>query len=70
MDPPRVPAPLNRLPWELAQDQFKPQGAGFLGSFGRLLMFHAKDQIVRHLHDSTRESGKVARRREKTRSAV
>jgi hypothetical protein len=33
-----VPAPLTRLPWDLAKDEFGAQGADFLGAFGRLLV--------------------------------
>jgi hypothetical protein len=28
----RMPAPLNQLPWEVAKDQFSPQGADFIGT--------------------------------------
>ena len=37
VDPPRVPAPLSCLPWELAQEEFGVVGADFLGSLGRVL---------------------------------
>ena len=30
-EPLRVPPPLNRLPWDIAQDAFGLQGADFLG---------------------------------------
>lgn len=43
VDPPRVPAPLNQLPWEMAQEEFGVAGADFLGSLGRLLV--AKSSI-------------------------
>lgn len=42
--PLRVPSPLDRLPWDLAQDQFGVQGADFLGVFGRILVEVAQDQ--------------------------
>src|SRR6266498_871043 len=42
--PSRVPRPLDRLPWDLAQDQFKVQGAEFLLGMGRVLRRHAQDQ--------------------------
>lgn len=45
VEPLRVPAPLDRLPWDLAQDQFEVQGADFIAIFGRLLLRYAQDQI-------------------------
>lgn len=42
---PRVPPPLDRLPWDLAQDEFGVQGADFLGAFGRLLGRSAQDEM-------------------------
>src|SRR5688572_30350777 len=36
--PLRVPSPLDRLPWDVAQDEFGVQGADFLGLFGRVLL--------------------------------
>jgi hypothetical protein len=44
-EPPSVAPPLDRLPWELAKDEFGIQGAEFIGSLGRLLLGVAKDQI-------------------------
>jgi hypothetical protein len=41
----RVPPPLNRLPWDLAKDEFGGQGADFLGVMGALLVRSAKDEI-------------------------
>jgi hypothetical protein len=45
LEPLRVPAPLDQLPWGLAQDEFGPEGADFLGEFGRLLVRSAQDQM-------------------------
>jgi hypothetical protein len=42
--PLRVPRPLDRLPWDVAQDQFGAQGADFLGVFGRILLAAAQDE--------------------------
>lgn len=42
--PLRVPPPLDRLPWDVAQDQFGAQGADFLGVFGKVLLSVAQDQ--------------------------
>src|SRR5712692_4106916 len=36
VEPLRVGRPLDRLPWDLAQDQFGVQGADFLGVLGGL----------------------------------
>jgi hypothetical protein len=33
-----MPPPLDRLPWDLAQDEFGSQGADFLAVFGRVLL--------------------------------
>ena len=44
-EPLRVPPPLDRLPWDLAQDEFGAQGADFLAVFGRLLLGPAQDQM-------------------------
>lgn len=44
-EPLAVPRPLDRLPWEVAQDEFGVQGADFIGKLGRLLVRHAKDQM-------------------------
>ena len=41
---PRVPPPLDRLPWDLAKDEFGTQGADFLAVFGRVLIGAPKDQ--------------------------
>jgi hypothetical protein len=52
-EPLRVPRPLDRLPWDLAQDEFGVQGADFLGVFGRLLTQHAQDQSRAQATDSS-----------------
>jgi len=46
IDPPttRMPRPLDRLPWDLAQDEFGTKGAEFIGAFGRLLLRPAQDE--------------------------
>jgi hypothetical protein len=53
LGPPRMPRPLDRLPWEVAQDEFGPQGADFLGVFGRLLVRDAQDEREAQALDST-----------------
>ena len=56
-EPLRVRAPLNRLPWDLAKDEFGAQATDFLGVMGTLLVRSAKDQIRAHLLDSTMVAG-------------
>jgi hypothetical protein len=50
---PVMPRPLDRLPWDLAKDEFGAQGAEFLGVFGRLLVGVAKDEIPGQAIDTT-----------------
>ena len=59
IDPPRVPPPLTRLPWEMAQEEFGVAGADFLGSLGRLLVA-AKSSIQSHPVEGNEGSGQVA----------
>ncbi len=40
----RMPAPLDRLPWDDAQDQFGPKATDFIMEFGRLLVRASQDQ--------------------------
>jgi len=39
-----VPAPLQKLPWDLAKDQFGGKGADFIAVMGKYLLHTAKDQ--------------------------
>jgi hypothetical protein len=48
-EPLRVAAPLNRLPWDMAKDEFGGKATDFLGVMSALLMRSAKDQIQLHL---------------------
>src|SRR5271170_6040797 len=52
-EPLRLPAPLDKLPWNFAKDEFGPQGADFIGVMGALLIRSAKDQIRPYLTDPT-----------------
>jgi hypothetical protein len=52
-EPLRLPAPLNQLPWDLAQDQFGVKGADFIGVMGALLLRNAQDQSRLYRVDST-----------------
>jgi hypothetical protein len=44
-EPLRLPPPLSRLPWDIAQDEFGVKGADFIGIFGALLLRVAQDQF-------------------------
>ena len=60
VDPPpeplRLPAPLNRLPWDIAQSEFGVQGADFIGIMGALLLHSAQSQLKPYRVDSTADS--------------
>src|ERR1035441_6849092 len=56
-EPLRLPAPLNRLPWDLAKDQFGREGADFIGVMGALLLRSSKDQFRPYPIDPTRLPG-------------
>lgn len=56
-EPLRLPAPLSRLPWDLAQDQFGVQGADFLGVMGTVLLHAAQDQFKAYPLDSKQVAG-------------
>src|SRR6266853_1732558 len=56
-EPMRVPAPLDRLPWEFAKDEFGSQRADFIGVMGALMVRTAKDEFRAYLIDPTRLSG-------------
>jgi hypothetical protein len=56
-EPLRVPAPLNRLPWDVAKDEIGGKATDFLGVMSALLVRSAKDQIRLHLVDATRVPG-------------
>jgi hypothetical protein len=51
-EPLRLPSPLSRLPWDIAQDQFGVKGADFIGVMGTLLLHAAQDQFRVYSPDS------------------
>jgi len=69
-EPLRLPAPLNRLPWDLAKDQFGAQVADFIGVMGALMIRSAKDQFRAYLIDPSRLSGTLPLPPEKTSSSL
>jgi len=66
-EPLRMPVPLNRLPWDVAKDQFGAEGADFIGIVSGLLLRSAKDQFRAYVADSARVSGILPGSTEKTR---
>ena len=53
---PRLPRPLSNLPWDIAEDEFGPKGAYFIGTMGSLLLKSAKDQFKVQNVDFTGDS--------------
>jgi hypothetical protein len=51
----RHPPPLDRLPWDLAKDQFTARGCEFIEVLARVLLARAKDEIQREVARITRE---------------
>jgi hypothetical protein len=72
-DPPakplRIPPPLNKLPWEVAKDEFSPYAIDFIGVALTLIIRTAKDEIHSYLLDPTRLSCTLPLPAQKTRSA-
>ena len=67
-EPLNLPAPLNKLPWDVAKDQFGTQGADLIGLMGALLVRTAKDQFRAYVVDSAGVSGTLPRNPQKTSS--
>jgi len=44
--PLRLRAPLNQLPWDIAQSEFGPQGADFIGIMAGLLLHETQSEIA------------------------
>ena len=53
-EPLRLPPPLNRLPWDIAQDEFGVKATDFIGVFGKLLLHGAQSQFEAYLTDLPR----------------
>jgi hypothetical protein len=56
-EPLRLPAPLGRLPWDLAKDEFGQKGSDFIAVMGALLVRTAKDQFRLYVADKARLPG-------------
>jgi hypothetical protein len=44
-EPLRLPPPLGRLPWDIAQSEFGVKGADFIGVMGTLLVHAAQSEF-------------------------
>jgi hypothetical protein len=53
-EPLRLPPPLSRLPWDIAQSEFGVQGADFLGVMSKVLLRPAQSEFRAYLSDSKR----------------
>jgi len=51
-EPLRLPSPLSRLPWDVAQTEFGVQGADFLGVMGKVLLRPTQFEFRGHVVDS------------------
>src|SRR5260370_33149479 len=65
-EPLRLPAPLDQLPWDVAKDQFGPQGADFIAVMSALIVRSAKDEWAAYLIDPARLPSRVLPPPEKT----
>jgi hypothetical protein len=50
-EPLRVPPPLGRLPWDIAQSEFGVKGADFIGVMGTLLLHTAQSESLAYRVD-------------------
>ena len=53
-EPLRLPPPLSRLPWDIAQSQFGTEGADFIGIMGAVLLHAAQSQFKAYVTEETR----------------
>jgi|SRR5664280_2276822 hypothetical protein len=54
--PLRLPHPLDQLPWDIAQSEFGPQGADFIGVLARLLLRETQSEIAAYRVESTTDA--------------
>lgn len=52
-EPLRLPPPLSRLPWDIAQDEFGVQGTDFIGILSTVLLRVAQDQFKAYPLENT-----------------
>jgi hypothetical protein len=55
-EPLRLPPPLSRLPWDLAQDEFGVKATDFIGVLGTVLLRDAQSQFEAYRTDLSRLS--------------
>ena len=53
-EPLRLPPPLSRLPWDIAQSQFGAEGADFIGILGAVLLRSAQSQFRAYVTEDSR----------------
>jgi len=53
-EPLRLPPPLSRLPWDIAQSQFGTEGADFIGILGAVLLRSAQSQFEAYVTEDSR----------------
>lgn len=53
-EPLRLPPPLSRLPWDIAQSQFGTEGADFIGILGAVLLRSAQSQFRAYVTEDSR----------------
>ena len=53
-EPLRLPPPLSRLPWDIAQSQFGTEGADFIGIMGTVLLRAGQSQFRSYVTEDTR----------------
>ena len=53
-EPLRLPPPLSRLPWDIAQSQFGTEGADFIGIMGTVLLRSAQSQFRAYVTEDSR----------------
>lgn len=56
-EPLRLPPPLNRLPWDIAQSKFGVQGTDFIGLMGKVLLRPAQSEFLAYPPDSKQVVG-------------
>jgi hypothetical protein len=52
-EPLRLPPPLSRLPWDIAQSEFGVQGADFIGHLGTVLLRSTQSQFEAYVAETT-----------------
>src|ERR1700756_294781 len=53
-EPLRLPLPLSRLPWDIAQSQFGTEGADFIGIMGAVLLRSTQSQFRAYVTEDSR----------------